>query len=403
MRFPEFDGEWEICKISDVLEFFPTNSLSWDQLEYETDNINNLHYGLIHRGLPTQIESNKCSLPNIRDEFVPNNYTLCNDGDVAFADASEDTNDVGKVVEFLSCESNHIVCGLHTIHGRDKKNLTIKGFKGYAFSSEIFRHQIRRLAQGTKIYSISPKNFHEVYIGIPSKEEQTKIATLLRLIDERIATQNKIIEDLKKLKTALVDKLYHSRLRFSEFDKPWIKTTLGDITNNFNRRNKEKNIYPMYSVTNDKGFVKQSDKFGDREMVGEDIGSYKIVNSGEFAYNPARINVGSIARYNDSMPCMISSLYVCFSLRSEIDSDWALFLLKSKRLNFYYDVYGEGGVRVYLFYPNFSRIKISVPEYKEQMKIGKFIFVINEHINIETTLASKYQQQKAYILNELFI
>ena len=138
MRFPEFEGEWERYKISDVLDFFPTNSLSWEQLEYETDNIYNLHYGLIHKGLPTQIELSKCSLPNIKDEFIPNNYTLCNDEDIAFADASEDTNDVGKVVEFLDCNNKKVVCGLHTIHGRDKLNLTIAGFKGYAFSSMAF-------------------------------------------------------------------------------------------------------------------------------------------------------------------------------------------------------------------------------------------------------------------------
>ena len=203
--------------------------------------------------------------------------------------------------------------------------------------------------------------------------------------------------------TALVDRLYRSRLRFTEFDKPWLKTTLGNITNNFNRRNKDKVIYPMYSVTNDRGFVKQSDKFGDREMVSEDIGSYKRINSGEFAYNPARINVGSIARYNDIMPCMISSLYVCFSLKEEINSDWVLFLLKSKRINFYYDVYGEGGVRVYLFYPNFSRIKISVPKYKEQTKIGEFIFKIDERIENESNLCLKYQRQKSFLLKQMFI
>lgn len=203
--------------------------------------------------------------------------------------------------------------------------------------------------------------------------------------------------------TALVDGLYYPHIRFDGFHKPWIKTTLGGITNNFNRRNKDKTIYPMYSVTNDQGFVRQSDKFGDREMVGEDIGSYKIVKSGEFAYNPARINVGSIARYNDSLSCMISSLYVCFSLKDDFYSDWVLFLLKSKRINFYYNVYGEGGVRVYLFYPNFSRIKISVPEYKEQIKIGKFISKIDERIENESNLCLKYLSQKSFLLKQMFI
>ena len=139
---------------------------------------------------------------------MPKNFELCKEGDVAFADASEDTNEVAKTVEFFNLAGKDIVCGLHTIHGRDNKNRTVIGYKGYAFSSTAFHNQIRRIAQGTKIYSISSKNFSECYIGLPSKPEQTKIATLLRLIDERIVTQNKIIEDLKKLKSAIRKKIF---------------------------------------------------------------------------------------------------------------------------------------------------------------------------------------------------
>ena len=199
LRFPEFHGEWEKCKVSDLLDFYSTNSLSWDQLEYGTDNMLNLHYGLIHVGLPTMVDLSKDILPAIKKENEPKNFELCKEGDIAFADASEDTNEVAKAIEFYTLEDKAVVCGLHTIHGRDKSNKTVVGYKGYAFSSTAFHHQIRRIAQGTKIYSINAKNFAECYIGIPSKEEQTKIAKLLRLIDERIATQSKLIEKLESL------------------------------------------------------------------------------------------------------------------------------------------------------------------------------------------------------------
>ena len=199
LRFPEFHGEWEKCKVSDLLDFYSTNSLSWDQLEYRTDNLLNLHYGLIHVGLPTMVDLSKDILPAIKKGNEPKNFEFCKEGDIAFADASEDTNEVAKAIEFYTLEDKAVVCGLHTIHGRDKSNKTVVGYKGYAFSSTAFHHQIRRIAQGTKIYSISAKNFAECYIGIPSKEEQTKIAKLLRLIDERIATQSKLIEKLESL------------------------------------------------------------------------------------------------------------------------------------------------------------------------------------------------------------
>ena len=211
LRFPEFQGEWEMCKVSDLLDFYSTNSLSWDKLEYGTTNIQNLHYGLIHVGLPTMVDIDKDNLPNIIDGNVPKNYELCKEGDVVFADASEDTNEVAKAVEYYNLNGKKVVCGLHTIHGRDNKNKTVVGYKGYAFSSMSFHHQIRRIAQGTKIYSINSKNFSECYVGIPSKEEQKKIADLLRLIDERIATQNKIIEDLKKLKSAIIENVFDDK------------------------------------------------------------------------------------------------------------------------------------------------------------------------------------------------
>ena len=208
LRFPEFTEEWEKCKVSDLLDFYSTNSLSWEQLEYDTNTVMNLHYGLIHVGLPTMVDLAKDKLPNIKKENMPKNFELCKEGDVAFADASEDTNEVAKTIEFYNLARENIVCGLHTIHGRDNKNKTVVGFKGYAFSSAAFHNQIRRIAQGTKIYSISTKNFSECYIGLPSKPEQTKIATLLRLIDERISTQNKIIDKLQSLIKGLRNEIF---------------------------------------------------------------------------------------------------------------------------------------------------------------------------------------------------
>ena len=162
LRFPEFHGEWEKCKVSDLLDFYSTNSLSWDQLEYGTDNMLNLHYGLIHVGLPTMVDLSKDILPAIKKGNEPKNFELCKEGDIAFADASEDTNEVAKAIEFYTLEDKAVVCGLHTIHGRDKSNKTVVGYKGYAFSSTAFHHQIRRIAQGTKIYSISAKNLAQL-------------------------------------------------------------------------------------------------------------------------------------------------------------------------------------------------------------------------------------------------
>ena len=195
LRFPEFTEEWKKIKVSELLDFYSTNSLSWEQLDYSNGKIKNLHYGLIHKGVPTMVDVACDSLPYIKEESMPKSFTIFKEGDVAFADASEDTNDVAKAIEVINCDNQQIVSGLHTIHGRDNSEQTVIGYKGYAFASDSFHKQIRRIAQGTKVFSISTRNFDEVYIGIPSKEEQTKIAKLLIAIDKRIATQTKSLRN----------------------------------------------------------------------------------------------------------------------------------------------------------------------------------------------------------------
>ena len=228
----------------------------------------NLHYGLIHVGLPTMVDLTKDKLPNIKEGNMPKNFARCKEGDVAFADASEDTNEVAKAIEFYNLNGNDVVCGLHTIHGRDNSDNTVIGFKGYLFSSMVFHHQIRRIAQGTKIFSINTKNFAECYVGVPSKEEQTKIATLLRLIDERIMTQNKIIEDLNKLKSAIIEMEYTHKTKGN--------THIGDFIEQTSKRNKDSAIQNVLSVSNSQGFIQQCEQFENRSVASDDISNYKI-------------------------------------------------------------------------------------------------------------------------------
>ena len=191
-------------------------------------------------------------------------------------------------------------------------------------------------------------------------------------------------------------------LRFPEFQGEWEKCILGDITENFNLRNKDKIQYPMFSVTNDRGFVPQSEQFEGRDMVGEDIKAYKIIHTNDFAYNPARINVGSIAIYTGEKPCMISSLYVCFKTTKEVNNEWLMQLLKTPKMNYYYNVNAEGGVRVYLFYPNFARIRMSIPKIEEQKKIAKLLNLLDERIATQNKIIEDLKKLKSAIIENVF-
>ena len=395
MRFPEFTEEWGRCKVSELLDFYSTNSLCWEQLEYETNTILNLHYGLIHVGLPTMVDLSKDKLPNIKEGNMPKNFELCKDGDIAFADASEDTNEVAKAVEFYNLDEKNVVCGLHTIHGRDNADRTVIGFKGYAFSSDAFHHQIRRIAQGTKIFSISTKNFSECYIGIPSKEEQTKIATLLRLIDERIVTQNKIIEDLKKLKSAIIEMEYGQMAKSISH--------IGDFIEQISKRNKDSAIKNVLSVSNSQGFIQQSEQFENRIVASDDTSNYKIVKRNDFAFNPARINVGSIARLTTFERGIVSPMYICFRTKDILLPEYLDYYFKSKQFSTEIQKRLEGSVRQCLSFDGLCNISLSVPAIEIQQQIGKRLSALVQEINLEIDFLELLQKQKKFLLYQMFI
>ena len=197
---------WEKTYLRSFMQFFPTNSLSWEQLSYKEGAIRNLHYGLIH-GFQTR-GINSASLPMIKNEAVPKQYTLCQVGDVAFADASEDTGEIAKSVEFVDTIEGNTICGLHTIHGRDIKNRTVVGFKGFAFNSRYFHNQIKRLAQGTKVFSITANNLSSCYVYLPDLETQKAIVKLLRSYEEQLIIGRLILKQYEKQKQYLLRQMF---------------------------------------------------------------------------------------------------------------------------------------------------------------------------------------------------
>ena len=197
---------WEKTYLRSFMQFFPTNSLSWEQLSYKEGAIRNLHYGLIH-GFQTR-GINSASLPMIKNEAVPKQYMLCQIGDVAFADASEDTGEIAKSVEFVDTIEGDTICGLHTIHGRDIKNRTVVGFKGFAFNSRYFHNQIKRLAHGTKVFSITANNLSSCYVYLPDLETQKAIVKLLKAYEEKLLVSKRLLEHYEKQKQYLLRQMF---------------------------------------------------------------------------------------------------------------------------------------------------------------------------------------------------
>ena len=400
LRFPEFQGEWEKYKVSDLLDFYSTNSLSWDKLEYGTDAIQNLHYGLIHVGLSTMIDLSKDKLPNITNGNTPKNYELCQEGDIAFADASEDTNEVAKAVEFYKLKGKDVICGLHTIHGRDNLQKTVVGYKGYVFSSTAFHHQIRRIAQGTKIYSINSKNFSECYIGIPSKEEQKKIATLLRLIDERIVTQNKIIEDLKKLKCAIIEKHFRqAKLHKYKICDLGVPFSVGSLSKeDLSEEGHECILYGELFTTYDcviNEVKSHTNKIANTTLSqkGDLLFPSSTTVDAVSLISPSVIDISNVILGGDMFGIHIDKKFNAYYLSYYIN------LIARKKLA----IYAKGSTIIHLHYKDIAKAQLLLPDLCEQDKIAKCMMAEDAKIKVEEQLLTKLEKQKQYLLRQMFI
>ena len=358
------------------MDFYSTNSLSWEQLEYGTKAIMNLHYGLIHVGLPTMVDLTRDNLPNIKEDNMPKNFELCKEGDVAFADASEDTNEVAKPIEFFDLAGKNIVCGLHTIHGRDNKNKTVIGFKGYAFSSSAFHNQIRRIAQGTKIYSISTKNFSECFIGIPSKVEQTKIATLLRLIDERIATQNKIIDKLQSLINGIAQNVARNNkpnIRLSECLECSSSTLQeSDVCEN--------GTYPVYGANGIVGYIDNYNT--EKEAV-------YIIKDGS--------GVGTVSYVTGK--CSATGTLNTLQAKEGYSLQYLYYMLKV----FNFEPYKTGMAIPHIYFKDYGKAKIFCTSYTEQLKYVGLLSAIDNKLSAEQSILTDLSLQKQYLLRQMFI
>ena len=247
-----------------------------------------------------------------------------------------------------------------------------------------------RYAQGTKQQNLSYDIIEKFKIAYPTFQEQEKLNKFIALLDERIATQNKIIEDLKKLKSAIIEIEY----------TPNTKTTshIGNVIEQISKRNKNNAIQNVLSVSNRQGFIKQSDQFENRNVASEDTSNYKIVEKNDFAFNPARINVGSIARLTTFEKGIISPMYICFRTQENVAPEYIDFFFESK--HFYCEIQKrlEGSVRQCLSFEGLCNIPFSLPSLEMQQRIGKRLFTLGQKIKTETDLLELLNKQKQYLL-----
>ena len=293
LRFPEFSGEWVTKSINDLAVVIgggtPDTTVKsyWD--------------GEIQWFTPSEIGKNKyvdsslrtiteVGLNNSSAKLLPPNTILLSSratiGECSLSLRECATNQGFQCLVSKKCNVDFLYYLIQT----KKKDLI-------------------RKSCGSTFLEISANEVRKIQVSVPSDVEQQKIAELLSLIDERIATQNKIIEDLKKLKSAIIHRCYSSQTNM---------IPLSELLKQCSDRNRSGSDLQVLSVSNKYGFIAQSDQFEDREVASDDTSNYKVVKKGMFAYNPARINVGSIALYEMDSNGIVSPMYVCFTTKSEL-------------------------------------------------------------------------------------
>ena len=187
------------------------------------------------------------------------------------------------------------------------------------------------------------------------------------------------------------------------YDESEPNSLIGDIIEQISTRNKNGERFNVLSVSNQNGFVGQSEQFEGRTVASQDTSNYKIVSVDDFAYNPARINVGSLARLKDNVVGIVSPMYICFRckqgilpdyLESFFDTDYFFFEME-KRL--------EGSVRMCLSFEGLCNIPIFIPSLKEQKNVVSKIQVLKDKIRLEELISKYLSIQKQVLLSKLVI
>ena len=201
--------DWTVCKFDEIFAMNRTFPVSRDQISDEcdqtADNSKIIHYGDILTIYGNIVNPKSDSIGYlVTDVNAKDDDYLC-DGDIVFADAAEDYT-VGKAIELDGVDCK-LLSGLHTIAARPKITFA-NGYLSYFFNSPIFKNQVRTLATGTKVMSLTKSSIQTTSIFFPSIEEQQKVSNLLNTLDNKIEISKKKVNALKQLKKAFMQRMF---------------------------------------------------------------------------------------------------------------------------------------------------------------------------------------------------
>ena len=361
LRFPEFTGEWQCKAIEKVAPLqrgfdLPTQNL-----------VEGIYPVIYSNGILQHHDKYKCEAPGVI------------------------TGRSGTIGKFTYIDS-----GFYWPHNT---SLWVTDFCGNCPKFIYYLYQtvhIEQFSTGSGVPTLNRNDVHRYKTSVPTAiVEQEKIAKFLSILDERIVTQNKIIEDLNKLKSAIIEMEYTHKTKGN--------THIGDFIEQTSKRNKDSAIQNVLSVSNSQGFIQQCEQFENRSVASDDISNYKIVERNCFAFNPARINVGSIARLTTFNRGIVSPMYICFRTKDNLFPEYLDYYFESKQFFTEIQKRLEGSVRQCLSYEGLCNIPLCIPTVEVQQQTGKRLSTLVQEIKLEIDFLELLQKQKKFLLHQMFI
>lgn len=312
---------------------------------------------------------------------------------------------IGYIVKFNNDNKYILAQGVYGIKISDD---LLGDFLIQYSNTDNYRVLMQTMMVGSTQVHIRNSDFFQTPFCVPCLKEQTKIANFLTAVDEKISLLTQKSNLLAQYKKGVMQKIFSQELRFKDDDgrefPGWKECYLKDalIKNSSKNKNGEYNL--VQSVSNRHGFINQDELFEDRVIASKDLSNYYIIKKGAFAYNPSRIDVGSLAYKSDNQISVVSPLYVSFYSKPDLIVDSYLFnWFDTEQFKNQMNHSFEGSVRNTLSYDSLAKMRITLPRIDEQSKIADFLTAIDDKISQTQAELDAVKQYKQGLLQQMFV
>ena len=394
MRFPEFHGEWEKHGLSEYLDF--KNGLNPDSKRFGKG----IKFISVMDILNNPVITYDCIRASVQATDAEISSFSVENGDILFQRSSETLEDVGRANVYI--DDKVAVFGGFVIRGKKKANYNPLFFR-YLLSSPYARKRIIPMGAGAQHFNIGQEGLSKVLLNFPSIEEQTKIASLLHLLDERIATQSKLIEKLESLIKGIMVELQKQGVNKGT----WKKVFLSDVLTERNERNT--NLFQVFSVSVSQGIVNQVDYLG-RSFAAKDTSKYNVVHYGDLVYtkSPTGSFPYGIVKQSLSLENVaVSPLYGVYKPQSLAVGAYLheYFMSEINTHNYLHPLIQKGAKNtINITNQRFLENSVLLPtNINELLQISKLLRSLNNKIKYQQDILQQYQKQKKYLLRQMFI